>query len=184
MGAVEMNKYNVFLRWVLSFALILLGTFIAYSTGTISQVNNLDFTKISFLIYFLFMVCTVYTGINTYKICKGSENITSDRIETFNHRNEISWFMAEAMFTLGMIGTVAGFIAVLSSNFTGIDPSDVNSTKAALAGMSAGMGTALYTTATGLICSLILKLQVFNISYHLDVLAKRCVCKGDSNVTK
>jgi len=37
--------------------------------------------------------------------------------------------------------------------------------------MGAGMSTALYTTAAGLVCSLLLKLQVFNFTHHLDYLA-------------
>jgi len=176
-----MHKYNVFLRWVLMFALILLGTFTALMTGTISEVNDLDFTKLSFVIFILFIICTVYTGGITFKICRNSDKITNDEIKTFEHRNGISWFMAEAMFTLGMIGTVAGFIAVLSSNFTGINPNDVTTTKTALAGMSRGMGTALYTTLSGLICSLILRFQAFNTSYHLDNLSRRCACRSDSN---
>jgi len=172
-----MHKFNVFLRWVLYFSIILLGTFAAFTTGTVEKVNDLDFTKLSFVIYSLFMGCSIYTGFLTYKICKKSNEITNSEITDFEHKNGNNWFMSEAMFTLGMIGTVAGFIAVLSSKFTGINPNDINSTKAALSGMSAGMGTALYTTATGLICSLLLKFQAYNVSYFLDILSRRNECE-------
>ena len=37
--------------------------------------------------------------------------------------------------------------------------------------MSCGMSTALYTTAAGLVCSLLLKLQLFNFTHHLDYLS-------------
>jgi hypothetical protein len=40
-----------------------------------------------------------------------------------------------------------------------------------LAKMSSGMSTALYTTAAGLVCSLLLKLQLFNFTHHLDHLS-------------
>jgi len=34
-------------------------------------------------------------------------------------------------------------------------------------------------TATGLICSFFLRLQVFNTSYYIDVLSRKCSCKDD-----
>jgi biopolymer transport protein ExbB/TolQ len=37
--------------------------------------------------------------------------------------------------------------------------------------MGVGMSTALYTTAAGLVCSLLLKLQLFNFTHHLDYLS-------------
>jgi hypothetical protein len=176
-----MHKYSYFLRWILFASLVVLGTFAAFVTGTFEKVNELDFTKLSFVIYFLFLACTSYTGYLTYLMCRDGHIVTSDDLKKFEAKNGISWFLADGMFTLGMIGTVAGFISVLSSNFTGINPNDINTTKAALSGMSRGMGTALYTTATGLICSLILRLQVFNTSYQIDDLSRKCACGGEEN---
>jgi biopolymer transport protein ExbB/TolQ len=70
-----------------------------------------------------------------------------------------------------MIGTVAGFIYMLSTSFSEMDPQNVISMRGVLAKMGAGMSTALYTTAAGLVCSLLLKLQVFNFTHHLDYLS-------------
>jgi biopolymer transport protein ExbB/TolQ len=75
------------------------------------------------------------------------------------------------LLTLGMIGTVAGFIYMLSSSFSEMDPQNVVSMQGVLAKMSCGMSTALYTTAAGLVCSLLLKLQLFNFTHHLDYLS-------------
>ena len=67
-----------------------------------------------------------------------------------------------------MIGTVAGFIFMLSTAFATVDVSNVNSLQNVLTKMSAGMGTALYTTAAGLVASAFLKLQYFNFSSEVD----------------
>jgi biopolymer transport protein ExbB/TolQ len=60
---------------------------------------------------------------------------------------------------------------MLSSSFGDMDPQNVVSMQGVLAKMSSGMSTALYTTAAGLVCSLLLKLQLFNFTHHLDYLS-------------
>ena len=80
-------------------------------------------------------------------------------------------FVSDLCLTIGMIGTVAGFIYMLSSSFASIDVSNVSSLQGVLSHMSAGMATALYTTAAGLISSAFLKLQYFNYSAEVDRLA-------------
>jgi flagellar motor component MotA len=70
------------------------------------------------------------------------------------------WYMSEMLLSLGMVGTVIGFIYMLSTMFTDINVQDINSVQYALGQMATGMGTALWTTLTGLICSILLKLQL------------------------
>jgi biopolymer transport protein ExbB/TolQ len=70
-----------------------------------------------------------------------------------------------------MIGTVAGFIYMLDTSFSKMDPQNVISMQGVLAKMGVGMSTALYTTAAGLVCSLLLKLQMYNLTHHLDYLS-------------
>jgi len=145
-------KRSTFLQWWLIFSLIVAGSGLAYLTGIFSGVNNADFTKISFLIYALFLMFSIKCGINTGKL---KEDISG-------------WFVSDILVTLGMIGTVIGFIYMLSISFGCIDVSQPQTMRTALSKMSAGMGTALYTTASGLICSLLLKLQLFNLQRGID----------------
>ena len=72
------------------------------------------------------------------------------------------------MLTLGMIGTVAGFILMLGDSFSNIDTSNPETLKAALAAMAVGMSTALYTTLIGLICAQLTKVQLINLESTLD----------------
>jgi biopolymer transport protein ExbB/TolQ len=60
---------------------------------------------------------------------------------------------------------------MLDSSFSEMDPQNAISMQGVLAKMGVGMSTALYTTAAGLVCSLLLKLQLFNFTHHLDYLS-------------
>ena len=65
------------------------------------------------------------------------------------------------MVKLGLLGTIIGFVLMLGtvSNITDFDLSTVQKI---LSHMSAGMGTALYTTYAGLVCSILAGVQ-----YHM-----------------
>jgi len=165
-----LEKYSILLRWWLFFAVASLGTVALYMSGVIQKVNQADFTKISFLIYAVFAIFTMRTGIDTYRLCREDE-VTKRHIAVYYKKSDIGWFVSDMLLTLGMIGTVAGFIYMLSSSFSEMDPQDAITMQSVLAKMGAGMSTALYTTAAGLICSLLLKLQVFNFTHHLDYLS-------------
>lgn len=78
------------------------------------------------------------------------------------------WFVSETMLSIGMIGTVVGFIYMLTTVFTDINVDDTASVQDALAIMATGMGTALWTTLIGLVCSVILKLQLVLIDESTD----------------
>ena len=68
------------------------------------------------------------------------------------------WFAADSVLKLGLLGTIIGFILMLApiSNLSGYDATSIQS---ALGEMSAGMAVALYTTLTGLVANLVLRLQ-------------------------
>ena len=79
-----------------------------------------------------------------------------------------SWFISEILLSLGMIGTVAGFILMLGDTFGSIDTANQDSLKDALSNMALGMSTALYTTLVGLILSQALKIQLVNLESGED----------------
>ena len=165
-----LDKYSILLRWWLFFTGASLGTVALFLSGIVHQVNEVDVTKISFLIYAVFVVFTIRVGIHTYHLCR-EDKITNRHVANYYKKSDIGWFVSDMLLTLGMIGTVAGFIYMLSSSFSEMDPKNVVSMQGVLAKMSAGMSTALYTTAAGLVCSLLLKLQLFNFTHHLDYLS-------------
>ncbi len=86
---------------------------------------------------------------------------------------EIGWFAADMMLKLGLLGTIVGFIFMLGS-VSNISDFDVATMQKVLKHMSNGMGTALYTTLAGLVCSLFASLQYHMIDQHCDELLTMC----------
>ena len=113
--------------------------------------QNGDQTKLSFLILTLFILTSGWVGWCTKKSEFQIQNI------------DVGWFVAEACLALGMIGTVTGFLLMLSGAFADIDLANTSTIQTALTKMALGMSTALYTTLVGLICSLTLKIQLVNV---------------------
>jgi len=156
-----------FLRWWLFAIIMLLVTFGAFQIGIIDAVYEVDVTRLSFLIVGILTVMSIKCGLDTFRLTS-LENITERDINEAYAKADTGWFVSDICLTLGMIGTVAGFIYMLSSSFANIDVSNVSSLQNVLAHMSAGMATALYTTAAGLISSAFLKVQYFNYSTEVD----------------
>ena len=129
------------LRWWLFAIIMVLATFGAFHTGIIDEVYDVDVTGLSFLIMGILTVMSVKCGIDTYKLTS-YDDITEKDINESYSKAELGWFISDLCLTLGMIGTVAGFIYMLSSSFANIDVSNVSSLQNVLAHMSAGMATA------------------------------------------
>ena len=110
--------------------------------GSIEFLWNTDVTKLSFVTIALWLATSGVIGYGSYK-------------QKTNY--DTPWFIAESCMTVGMIGTVIGFMLMLGSSFVNIDPSNVESMKQVIAEMAAGMSTALLTMSLlDLLCCLLL----------------------------
>jgi len=138
-----MNKR--FLVWWLIVVMQIIGLGTAIYYGAIPFLFENDSTKLSFVIIAMWGTATASIGYRSLK-----------------NRNdfETPWFIGEACMTVGMVGTVIGFMLMLGSSFAEIDPSNVESMKRVITDMASGMSTALLTTLCGLIASLFVKVQV------------------------
>ncbi|MCS3904101.1 biopolymer transport protein ExbB/TolQ [Methylohalomonas lacus] len=76
------------------------------------------------------------------------------------HPQELGWLATDVMLKLGLVGTIVGFIMMLAS-VAGIEDFDVSSMQGVLQLMSGGMATALYTTLTGITCSMLAGFQYY-----------------------
>jgi|TARA_Y100000034_G_scaffold136316_1_gene212157 hypothetical protein len=145
------------LKWWLIFCLTALGFSVAYYFNIHTLLFYADVTKLSFLIIVIFIFTSVWIGRKTYDL--ETHNVVDKSID-------VGWFIAEACLALGMVGTVTGFLYMLGTAFENIDISNVQTLQDALASMALGMSTALYTTLTGLIASLIIKIQLVNYEVY------------------
>lgn len=82
-------------------------------------------------------------------------DIYSDKLKS---SHEYGWFFVDAMIKLGLLGTIVGFILMLGS-VADTANLDLNAMQKVMQQMSSGMGTALYTTLTGVTGSLLLAMQ-------------------------
>ena len=147
------------LKWWLIFCLTMLGIGICVLFNLHINLYESDITKISILILLGFAVTSIWIGNKTYLV---------DRLEDYNQRADVGWFVAESCLALGMVGTVTGFLIMLGTAFSNIDVSNSATLQRALSDMAMGMSTALYTTLIGLVCSLIIKVQLVNLEVALN----------------
>ena len=148
----------IFLRWWL-FLPTILATTVCYYFGFFNELLEKDATRLSFVIIGVYFLASTYVGKLTYDQRRGKDYTTG---------LNVSWFASESLLTLGMIGTVAGFIIMLGDSFGSIDTANPETLKEALSSMALGMSTALYTTLTGLIPSQALKVQLVNLESGED----------------
>ena len=110
------------------------------------------------MIITIFIIASVTVGYLSYRNSKN-----------FNKLSNYVWFSSETMVTLGLIGTVAGFLLMLSSAFDNLDVKNVENVQEVITDMSLGMSTALCTTLVGLVCSVLTKIQMVILENNQDV---------------
>ena len=181
-----MIKHVLFLKWVFFAVVVGLGAMILNKGDFLLELWLKDYTKISFLIIALTLASSLWCGLKTYitsvfrdrvmdldtkKLIQKEQEYWRDsakkEITPIARSEEEGWFISDQCFTLGMIGTVIGFILMLAS-FGNVNVQDVKSVQDVLGSLGSGMATALYTTLVGLVCGLILKVQYFNLGSGLD----------------
>ena len=136
---------NLFLKWWLIFILMILSGAVTWYFSFINFLYANDFTKLSFVIIAILFFTTLIIGYKYYKN---------------NHDFEIEWFTSEVVISLGMIGTVVGFIFMLYAAFSELSVDDSAKLQQSMMLMAKGMGTALLTTLVGLISSVLIKCQL------------------------
>lgn len=146
-----MNKS--FMIWWLLTVIQMIGLGVAINFGAIEYLLEADVTKLSFVIFAIWVLTTLNIGWNSFK-----------KRDDF----ELPWFNAEICMSIGMVGTIIGFILMLSGSLGDIDPSNVESMKRVIADMAAGMSTALVTTLAGLVSNILLKIQVVSQEYDKE----------------
>ena len=151
-------NYKSFLRWWLLFILITIGTGSLFVFGAINLIYLYDISKISFLIYAVFMFLTIKIGRRTYQSCKNG----------VEHDTSYDWFFSDSLTRLGIIGTVTGIMYTLYMTFIAVDVNSAVALSIVIPKMAVGMGTALVTTFFGMCGDLLVKLQILNLEHSYD----------------
>ena len=147
------------LKWWLIFCITLLGLCTCVYFNIHKDLYAADVTRLSYLILSIFICTSVWIGSKTYKVGIGQD---------YDQDSDVGWFISESCLALGMVGTVTGFLIMLGTAFENVDVTNAATLQQALSDMATGMSTALWTTLVGLVCSLIIKVQLVNLEVALN----------------
>ncbi|MSR13498.1 MAG: hypothetical protein EXR86_02840 [Gammaproteobacteria bacterium] len=106
----------------------------------------------------------------------------SNLLEAFSSKirsaNEFGWFYIDLMLKIGFLGTLVGFILMLSS-VADTGALDATTMQKVLKHMSLGMSTALYTTLASLVGGILLSLPYYLLDRGLERLLQLTVYAKD-----
>lgn len=97
-------------------------------------------------------------SVQQYEGGDDSDAIVEIHADTVRSPAELGWFFVDLTVRLGLLGTIIGFILIFAT-LDNISIEGGDDLKNLLVAMSGGMGTALYTTLTGLIGASLLSFQ-------------------------
>ncbi len=112
-----------------------------------------DGTKISILILTILLSCSLFVGYKSYIKQFKNRVVTQSSVEPI-------WFFSDAVLSIGMVGTLVGFLIVLTTTFSNITDYSPEELKNIIGTLASGMGIALITSLTGLLSSILLKFQL------------------------
>ena len=168
-----MIKHTLFLKWWLIFTATIVGMVLIAINGGWLILWNEDTTKLSFVLLAIFMGMSTWCGMKTWRLSRFLDEGRKEKhvVEKIEHLVEVGWFTSDLCLSIGMMGTVIGFVMMLSG-LAQVDVSDINTVQGLIKNLGAGMSTALYSTLTGLVCSSLLKVQYFNLNQAIDRVRK------------
>ena len=111
-----------------------------------------------------------------------SELLLTRLVERVHRGHNSGWFLSDILIRLGLLGTVIGFVLMLSSVYE-LKQSDIQKLQHLLATMGSGMQVALYTTLSGLGSALLVSIQCQWLDHCADGLVSQIISlgvKGDS----
>tara|TARA_B100000579_G_scaffold117805_1_gene94683 strand:- start:877 stop:1500 length:624 start_codon:yes stop_codon:yes gene_type:complete len=189
------NKF-LFLKSSAILGILLFFLYLIYDLGVLSLIINSDKSRISIVILSIYFLATIHWYVLSYSLNKQIEDayayegpfssffINGDKSndntsktdsllsimeDELSNKHALGYMTVDILLKLGLTGTVIGFILMLLP-IGEIKDFDTQIIQQLLSKMSGGMAVALYTTLTGLITSVLLKLQYFLLDSSLTSL--------------
>lgn len=139
-----MNKYLIY--WWVIWCFQVLACATAAKFGLYQEIIGIDPTHITQLIASIHVLASLLIGWCIYA-----------QRDPFT---EALWYTAETQLSLGMIGTLIGFIIMLNSAFAHVSNGDLEGIKNSIAMIGVGMGVAIRATLLGLVSGVLIKAQL------------------------
>lgn len=161
MNAAPHAQARALQQGLILLGLILFGAYLLHERGLMGIVLEGDKSRLSWLIITIWAAMTArWLYLLRWVQSQGDaaeappETREAMMARWLNH----GWFAADSVLKIGLLGTIIGFILMLSP-IAGLASFDPGSLQAALGQMSGGMAVALYTTLTGLVVNIVLRFQ-------------------------
>ena len=193
--SVKLKSEHLLLKSSAVLGVIIFFTYLIYSLGVLNLIIISDQSKISLIILAIYYLATAHWYFLSLSLDKEIESLKSDQVTTTSvwlnklkasnqedlqkdknylslledelvNRHALGYMIVDILLKLGLTGTVIGFILMLLpiGEIKDFDPQIIQQL---LSKMSGGMAVALYTTLTGLVTSILLKLQYFLLDTSL-----------------
>lgn len=155
-------KNLYFLKWWLIFSLFTIAFLFGINLGFAKEIYVKDSSYLSLIIIILFYYQSVSCGKLFYNISSdiSKNTLSNEKLKYYYIQAENGWFMSEMCLNLGMLGTIIGFVLMLSG-FDSLDIGNPSTISSLLSSLGKSMATALYTTLVGISCGCLLKIQYF-----------------------
>ena len=137
--------------WYIQLCVNIIAFYLLYHYQIVHWVIANDITYITSVIVVIYFITLLFIGYITKNI---------EPFKKIDRQYEVPWFVSEQVIGLGLLGTVIGFMYMLSGDLINTKLENAESVIKLMTTMSLSMGTALLTTATGLIASMLLKSQI------------------------
>ena len=171
MKTIARPNYHPFLLWMSLLGFTVFALWICWREGWLTTLLIADRSHISVVIMLLFTAMTAHCGFHIYMMAHAIHHhrlqLPYSNTDLHDHY-ELGWFIVDVLIKLGLLGTVVGFIFMLSS-LASITRLDIEIAQKLMTDMGAGMGIALYTTLTGLLAAIALSAQYYileSITHH------------------
>jgi phosphatidylglycerophosphate synthase len=143
------NPSPLFLWWIVTISWITT-LFVSYRLGILEMIYLADRSSISVLMLCLFVLVSFMIGYAVRKAVTHREYIEPAWMQYISHHFQ----------TLGLTGTLIGFILMFGDSFIHFTPGDINSGVQIIKDIASGAATAMYTTLVGLIAYLFSTIQL------------------------
>ncbi|MBK8453275.1 MAG: MotA/TolQ/ExbB proton channel family protein [Thiofilum sp.] len=189
------TPYLSVLYWLWFMGLVGLGVYISWDLHVLQPMITTDTTRISIVILLLGLAGLLHGGYRAYFLARQQQALqtlnraiplhtylqarsdpstnetllTEQLAEYLRGAHQTGWFINGMLIKLGLLGTVIGFVMMLTS-LDGLQSLDINQLQTLMQQMTKGMGIALNTTIFGLIGSLILGIQYLALDRYADAL--------------
>lgn len=153
-----------FIRWQIFIGLVFCAAVVTGYYGIFQVVFDSDITFLTNMIGAIFLYQTSVIGMGIHKLSKWPGNAEYIDLATLTTKIfKSTKFVQRMAVSMGMLGTVGGFIFMLDRGIGTLDFHDASKIADAFQDMAIGMASALWTTAYGLVASMLLAVQLLMV---------------------